>query len=278
MKAQKPGLSPAEDTESRVDQVDDAKDKLEILHTSFQNVPENEELFFKIIEFFPYPIQVYSPDGTSVMVNSALLDEFEVPDREMVIGRYNILKDPDISRAGLFEAVQQAFSGEVVYVKDAEVPLKTIKELYNTECYHVDAAYQDATLFPILNNDGQVLYIVVILITRRIYRGKESIIKAKEYLRNNWLHEFDIDRVAQAANLSPYYLSRLFKKDVGMTPYNFYLSIKIDKIKEKLCDMNLTVSEAFAACGVDYHGNIARLFKKSVGLTPSEYRKKIKGK
>jgi len=63
-----------------------------------------------------------------------------------------------------------------------------------------------------------------------------------------------------------------------MTPYNFYLSIKIDKIKEKLCDMNLTVSEAFAACGVDYHGNIARLFKKSVGLTPSEYRKKIKGK
>ncbi len=244
----------------------------------YYNVPENEELFFKIIEFFPYPIQVYSPDGTSVMVNSALLDEFEVPDREMVIGRYNILKDPDISRAGLFEAVQQAFSGEVVYVKDAEVPLKTIKELYNTECYHVDAAYQDATLFPILNNDGQVLYIVVILITRRIYRGKESIIKAKEYLRNNWLHEFDIDRVAQAANLSPYYLSRLFKKDVGMTPYNFYLSIKIDKIKEKLCDMNLTVSEAFAACGVDYHGNIARLFKKSVGLTPSEYRKKIKGK
>jgi len=49
----------------------------------------------------------------------------------------------------------------------------------------------------------------------------------------------------------------------------------MEKIKEKLCDVNLTVSEAFAACGVDYHGNVAKLFKKSVGVTPSEYRKQL---
>ncbi len=48
MKAQKPGLSPAEDTESRVDQVDDAKDKLEILHTSFQNVVDSRKVSIQL--------------------------------------------------------------------------------------------------------------------------------------------------------------------------------------------------------------------------------------
>lgn len=230
-------------------------------HASFQDISDREELFFKIIEFFPYPIQVYSTDGTSVMVNSALLDEFGVSSKDIIIGRYNILKDPDVMKAGILEQVRRAFNGEVVHVKNVEVPLKTFKEVYKMDCHHINAAYQDGTIFPILDGDGKVLYVEVILFTRK-YRGKESIIKAQEYLKNNWLKDFNIDEVAREANLSPHYLSRLFKKDVGVTPYNYYLNIKVEKIKEKLLDPNFSISEAFAACGVDYHGSFAKLFKK----------------
>ncbi len=251
---------------------------LDSLQSSFQAVLEEEELFAKIIEFFPYPIQVHSPDGISVMVNNAMLEEFEVPARDMIIGKYNILEDPDIDRYGLSEAVKRAFNGETVHCADLKVPLKSIRDFYNAACHDIDAMYQDATLFPITDAYGKVLYVVVILITRRIYRGIESINKAKEYLRNNWLKDFNLEEVAQAVNLSPYYFSRLFKKEVGITPHNYYMDIKIEKVKEMLCDTDLSISEAFTSCGMDYHGHYARLFKMSVGVTPSEYRKRIKGK
>ena len=252
----------------------DAKSRLEELRESFLNISDKEELFFKIIEFFPYPIQVYSPDGTSIMVNSVLLDEFKISTRDMIVGRYNILRDPEVIKAGILEQLRRAFNGEVVHLKNVKVPLETMKELYKTDCHDLVAAYQDGTVFPIVDENNNVLYVVVILFTRK-YTGKESIINAQEYLKTNWIKDFNIDEVSRAAKLSPSYLSRLFKKEVGVTPYNYYLNIKIEKIKEKLLDPNLSVSQAFAACGVDYNGSFARLFKKHVGVSPSQYRKQF---
>lgn len=81
---------------------------------------------------------------------------------------------------------------------------------------------------------------------------------------------------AEAANLSPHYFSRLFKKHVGITPRDYHINIKIRKIQELLKDSDLTVSQVFAACGVDYHGHFARVFKKKVGLSPSKYREAAK--
>jgi transcriptional regulator GlxA family with amidase domain len=58
-----------------------------------------------------------------------------------------------------------------------------------------------------------------------------------------------------------------------MTPHEYYMSIKIDKIKDRLLDTNLSVEEAFARCGVHYHGHFAALFKEKTGFTPMQYRK-----
>jgi AraC-like DNA-binding protein len=59
----------------------------------------------------------------------------------------------------------------------------------------------------------------------------------------------------------------------GITPYEYYINYKINKLKEILLDTNLSVSQAFEACNMSYNGHSARLFKERVGVTPSEYRK-----
>jgi hypothetical protein len=42
---------------------------------SFQVLLRKEELLAKVIGFDPMPIQVYASDGTSVLVNKAMLTE-----------------------------------------------------------------------------------------------------------------------------------------------------------------------------------------------------------
>ncbi|MFT9078495.1 MAG: helix-turn-helix transcriptional regulator [Ethanoligenens sp.] len=94
----------------------------------------------------------------------------------------------------------------------------------------------------------------------------------KEYIEAHWKEEFNIDRLADAIHISRYHYTRLFKQHTGMTPYNYYQEIKIQKLKEKLCDGNLSVAQAFAACGADFSGSFAKIFKEKVGMPPSQYQ------
>ena len=137
----------------------------------------------------------------------------------------------------------------------------------------MEAMYQDITNFPIFDDAGQVAYVVGIQTVRRVYRGKEEIERAKEYIETHWLEVFDINEMAKAACLSRTHFSRLFKKHTGMTPHDYYVNFKVSRIKEKLSDSNLSISQVFAACGLDYNGYFAKVFKEKTGLSPSQYRK-----
>ena len=166
---------------------------------SFQSLFGKEELLAKVIEFFPYPIQVYAPDGTSVLVNRAMLDEYHVSDPGRVVGKYNVFKDPAVIATGQLHVLKRAFEGETVFFPDVKVPLEEIAKQYGIEDFDVEAIYQDITVFPILDYKKRVIYVVALLINRRIYRGKDEIEKAKEYIENHWLDKFDADKTAKAA-------------------------------------------------------------------------------
>lgn len=243
---------------------------------SFQSFFGKEELLARVIECFPYPIQIYSPDGTSVLVNKAMLNEFRVNSPDMIIGKYNIFEDPDIIASGQIHVLKRAFSGETVFFSDVRVPLERIVKYYGIQDLDVEAMYQDITIFPILDDNKRVIYVAAILITRRVYRGKDEIEKAKEYIENHCMDKFDLRETAKAVHLSKAHFAKLFKKHTGMTPHEYYINFKISKVKEKLLDPNLSIAQAFAACNMDYNGHSARVFKNKTGLSPSAYRRMSK--
>jgi AraC family transcriptional regulator len=249
------------------------KNKQNDVMASFQSFFGKEELLAKVIDCFPYPIQVYAPDGTSVLVNKAILTEYNVDSPEMVVGKYNIFEDPDIISTGQIHKIKRAFSGETIFFQDVKVPLEGIAKRYGIKDFDVEAIYQDITLFPILDDEKRVMYVVALLVNRRVYRGKNEIEKAKEYLETNWQEEFDLNATAKAACLSKAQFIKLFKKHTGVTPHEYYINYKISKLKEKLLDTNLSVAQAFAACNMDYNGHTTRVFKNKTGVSPSTYRR-----
>jgi len=250
------------------------KDMQNNIIESFQSFFGKEELLAKVIECFPYPIEIYAPDGTSVLVNKAMLAEYHTISPDMVVGKYNIFKDPYIVTSGQLPVLKRAFKGETVFFPDVRVPLEEIAERYGVEDFDIEAVYQDITVFPILDGEKRVIFVAAFLINRRVYRGKDEIEKAKEYIETNWLERFDLNETARAACLSKAHFTKLFKKHTGVTPHEYYTNYKISKLKEKLLDTNLSIAQAFAACNMDYNGHSARVFKNKTGLSPSAYRKK----
>lgn len=108
------------------------------------------------------------------------------------------------------------------------------------------------------------------------FQLRDNIKKAMEYLDNCNYKEYSLEEAAQKAELSPYHFIRVFSSEVGMTPHKYLVKIKVEAIMDKLADRNLSVAEAFSACGIEYNGHFAAVFRKTVGMSPSQYRKTLR--
>ena len=114
-------------------------------------------------------------------------------------------------------------------------------------------------------------YFAAVFIFKRY--GEEEIGRARQYTESHWQEPFNLSEAAKVACLSKAQFAKLFKKHTGVTPHEYYINYKIERLKEKLLDTNLTIAQAFAACNMNYNGHSAKLFKEKVGVSPSVYRK-----
>ncbi|NLM61721.1 MAG: helix-turn-helix domain-containing protein [Clostridiales bacterium] len=243
------------------------------LADSFQPLLKDRELLEKIIDSFPYPIQIFSVDGTARMVNKAALEMIGIRSVESHVGIYNVFEDPVVIKLGFLDQVRQVLKGKTVYLTDFNAPYRDLIRYFNVVDRDIQTISSDITCFPLLNDDGEVEYFVAIFIIKKIYRGKDEIAWGKQYIETHWLEPFDLGETAKAACLSKVQFAKLFKKHTGITPHEYYVNYKISKLKEKLMDTNLSIAQAFSECNLNYNGHFVKMFKKKVGVSPSAYRK-----
>lgn len=239
----------------------------------FQSLYENKELFMKIVKHFPYPMHICAPDGTMLLANEAYLKFAKISNPERLYKKHNILLNPNLERWGVKDFVLRAFQGETVYANDIKVPYQEIVErLADDKELVFESLFHNMTALPIRDSANQLIFVVFIFITSRSYQDREEIIKGKEYIDDHWKEEFDIDKLAGIVHMSRHHYTRLFKQHTGMTPYAYYQDVKFSKLKEILCDTNLSITQVFDQCGMDYNGNLAKKFKDALGMTPAKYR------
>lgn len=240
---------------------------------AFQKAFENKEMFFQFLDFFPYTIEIFAPDGTSVYVNKMGCKEMNIADPNQVAGHYNLVKDPVCNDVlGMRDDLIKAFNGETITIRDARVPYEDTGARYDKLDENFDQAiYMDINSYPIYDENEKIAYIVMIFQTKLAFKGKAEIVKAQQYINEHWRDDYDIKIIAKEANLSTSRFTELFKKHTAVTPFDYYKKIKVQKIKEKLLDPNLNVNEAFAACGVEYDGHYAKVFQDIVGMTPKKF-------
>ncbi|WP_160720484.1 response regulator [Bacillus sp. USDA818B3_A] len=80
--------------------------------------------------------------------------------------------------------------------------------------------------------------------------------------------------IANFVYLNPDYLTRLFKKQTGLSISDYLQLQRIEYAKKLLLETNLPVSEVALSAGYSNFSYFSTIFKKSTKLNPMEYRKK----
>lgn len=77
---------------------------------------------------------------------------------------------------------------------------------------------------------------------------------------------------AEELNLSANYFGDLIKKETGTTAQEYIQTKVIAVAKERVFDINKSISEVAYDLGFKYPQHFTRLFKQKVGVSPNEYR------
>ncbi|WP_408008081.1 response regulator [Pseudalkalibacillus sp. A8] len=108
--------------------------------------------------------------------------------------------------------------------------------------------------------------------TWRMVQAKGRLENAKEYIEKHYSESLTLEMVASHVELSPYYLSKLFKEKKGITFIDFLTHVRIEKAKEYMLDPEISVKEVCFKVGYKDPNYFSRVFKKIVGQSPKQYR------
>lgn len=252
------------------------KNSLEKDSKTFHHMNDELEVFKKILDLFPYRLNISDADGFMVYANDAFFEGTLPKVRDGAIGQYNILQEPLLEKWGLTEHIRRAFRGERVHTPGLRFPNRDlVGSKYGRELAFF-TLYNDVNSFPIFAEDGRLRYVVTAYIPVREYTARDEVMRAKEYIEANWTEPFSTKQAAQTAHLSVTSFVQLFRNETGMTPHEYYLQVRMTRLRDMLLNGSLSIAQAFNACGMDYNSYYAALFKKHIGLTPKQFREQNK--
>ena len=110
---------------------------------------------------------------------------------------------------------------------------------------------------------------------RRLGQEKRAIQQVRQYIEEHFTESVSLHTLAQYVSLSPYYLLRAFRAEVGMPPYAYLESVRI-RHTQRLIKAGKALAEVAAEVGFSSQSHMTRQFKKIIGVTPGQYAQHIR--
>ena len=95
-----------------------------------------------------------------------------------------------------------------------------------------------------------------------------------DYIYDHLHTRITVELLAKRVNLTPSYLSRLFKKETGKNIKDFITDCRISMAKDLLANSSLPISMIASEVGYNNFSYFAYLFRKIENMTPGKYRQK----
>jgi AraC family transcriptional regulator of arabinose operon len=99
-----------------------------------------------------------------------------------------------------------------------------------------------------------------------------EVMKIKNFLDRNLEEHITLAQLREITPLTIRHINRLFRKELGTTPYNYLLDNKIELAKSLLLNTNLPVSEIAGKLKFSDAYYFSNMFKRKSGLSPTHFR------
>ena len=106
--------------------------------------------------------------------------------------------------------------------------------------------------------------------------SNETIEQVCAHLAANYRQKFSLTEVAARFYLSPYYLSRLFKKSINLSLIEYINGVRIKAAQNLIEKSNESISDIAEKTGFMTTAHFRRVFKDATGLSPQQYRQYYK--
>jgi AraC family transcriptional regulator len=101
-----------------------------------------------------------------------------------------------------------------------------------------------------------------------------SLVRGRSFLEAHYADGASLRAAAEAACMSPYHFTRLFRALFRETPHEFLTAVRL-KEAERLLATNLPLGEIAARVGFEEASSFSRIFRKRYGSSPREYRTRL---
>lgn len=106
----------------------------------------------------------------------------------------------------------------------------------------------------------------------------EQIVRAQNWLRDNFAKDITLTAVAQQFDMSVRTFNRRFKTATQQTPLAYLQTVRLQIAKELLQTSNLSIAEVAYRVGYQDESHFARLFKRHMATSPRNYRTTVRAK
>jgi AraC-like DNA-binding protein len=98
----------------------------------------------------------------------------------------------------------------------------------------------------------------------------QAIRRVREYLHDRYAENVSLAQLAEISELSPFHLSRMFAREVGLPPHRYQTQVRIAQAKKFLI-RGVSLEQVALETGFSHQSHFGKYFKQIVGITPGRY-------
>ena len=96
-----------------------------------------------------------------------------------------------------------------------------------------------------------------------------------QYMRDNYIHEIKLEKLAELAGMHPSYYSQLFKSRMYKNPIEYVTHLRMNRAKELLMTSDMRVRDVARSVGYRDEFYFSRRFRNHAGYAPTSYAKQV---
>jgi len=102
---------------------------------------------------------------------------------------------------------------------------------------------------------------------------KVSVVqRVMDYIHANLEEDLSREIIADWVGMNPDYLTRLFKKETGLTIVDYISQVRVERAKELLAKTDMPISMIASSVGYYNFSHFSQMFKKHASMSPGAYR------